>query len=632
MADAFNIDLSALQAFQQAIAVTSNNVANASTPGYDAESIELSAAAPQQDGGTLIGSGVVIDGVTRAFSQTATNQLNSSQASLGSLNALQNYASQVDNLFGTTVGGLSTALQSYYSAWSTVADDPTSGSAREALLGAAQSLATNFNTTSGQLDQLNTAVNSGITSDVQQINSLASSIASLNTQIVGASASGTGQTPNELLDQRDQLVSQLSSLVGVTTSTNSDGSINVFIGSGQPLVIESSTTTLTTTPNPFNASELEIASAATPGQSISNLITSGNLGGLLAARTQVIEPALNQLGQIATAVAQTANTQQGEGLDLYGQLGSALFSVGAPVATASSANTGTASASVSLSNLGALTADNYLLTYSGGAYSLTDETTGASVALSGTGTAANPLTAAGLSIVITGAPASGDQFLIQPTAQAASTFAVALTDPNGIAAAGALATSAADTNTGNATIGAASVVDAQNPNLLATTTITFTSPTTYSINGAGSYAYTAGGTISQNGWQVAISGTPAAGDVFTVSANTSGTGDNRNALSAAAEESVGVLGNGQTSIGNALSGLVTAVGSQVDQINTAQSAQSAVNTQAQQQVQSISGVDLDTEAANLVQWQQAYQASAQALSIANSLFTYMLDSINGTYS
>ncbi|HLW22980.1 MAG TPA: flagellar hook-associated protein FlgK [Steroidobacteraceae bacterium] len=628
MANAFGIDLSALQAFQQAITVTSNNVANANTPGYDVESIQLSSAPPQANGlGLNVGAGVVVDGVTRAYSQTAANQLNSTQAGLGSVNALQSYASQIDNLFGTTAGGLSTALQSYYNAWSTVSNAPSSGAAREALLGAAQSLATNINTSGAQLQQLDTSINTGITSDVQQINSYASSIASLNQQIVTASASGKGQSPNELLDQRDQLVSKLASLVGVTTSTNSDGSLNVFIGTGQPLVLENSTTTLKTIANPFNASQLEIASSDSNGNSISSSITSGDLGGLLAARSQVVNPALNQLGQIATAVAVTSNAQQGKGLDLNGQLGGALFSIAAPLANASVANQGNASLDVAVANVGALTADNYQLSYSGSAYTLTDLSTGASVALAGAGTAANPFTAAGLSIVVSGAPAAGDAFLIQPTAQAPGSLSVALSDPNGIAAAGALATSAADTNTGTARIGSASVIDPTNPNLLASTTLKFTSPTTYSINGAGSFAYTSGGTISQDGWQVTISGVPAPGDTFTVASNVGATGDNSNALASANQQNQGVLGNGQTSIGGAVSTLVTAIGSQTQQLNTAQSAQSALNSQAQSAVQSASGVNLDTEAANLLQWQQAYQAAAQALTIANSLFTDLINSI-----
>ncbi|HUD86113.1 MAG TPA: flagellar hook-associated protein FlgK [Xanthobacteraceae bacterium] len=632
MSDAFGIDLSALQAFQQAIAVTSNNVANANTPGYDEESINLTSAAPQATGAAVeIGAGVNVAGVSRAYSQAAANQLNTSQSSLGQLTSLQNYTSQIDNLFGTTAGGLSTALQTYYNGWSTLADDPTSTAARQALLGDAQSLASTFQTNSTQLNDMNSDVNAGITADVQQINSIGASIASLNLQIESGTAAA-GQAPNELLDQRDQLVSSLSQLVGVTTSTGSDGSLNVFVGNGQPLVLQGVTTTLTTIPNQFNASQLEVSTSNSDGNSISGSITSGDLGGLLAARTQAIDPALNQLGQIATALAQSANSQQNSGLNLSGQLGANLFSVGAPQATASSQNTDGTQVSVSIGNIGALTADSYILGYNAGAYTLTDTTTGANVPLTGAGTAASPLTANGLSIVVSATPASGDQFLIQPTAQAAGSISVALTDPSGIAAAGALETSAADANTGSGAISGATVTDAANPNLLNTTTIKFLTPTTYSINGAGSFAYTSGANIPLNGWQTAITGAPAAGDVFTVQSNAGGTGDNTNALANANQQAQGLLSNGTTSVSGAVSELITGVGSQAEQINTAQTAQTAVNTQAQTNVSSVSGVNLDDEAANLLQWQQAYQASAQALTIANSLFTSLLDSVNGTFT
>jgi flagellar hook-associated protein 1 len=628
----FGIDLSALQAFQQAIEVTSNNVANASTPGYDEESIELDTALPQNAGGFAIGSGVDVAGVQRAYSQAAATQLNTSQSSLSQLTSLQNYTSQIDNLFGTTAGGLTTALQTYYSGWSAVADDPASAPAREALLGDANALAANLNSTSSQLQGLNSDVNTRITADVNQINSIGTQISNLNTQI--AQGTGSGQAPNQLLDQRDQLVSNLSQLVGVTTTSNTDGSINVYLGNGQPLVLDQNTYKLSTVPNQFNASQLEVASTASDGASISSSITSGDLGGLLSARTQAIDPALNQLGQIATAVAQTANTQQASGLDLNGQLGSALFSVGAPVATASSANTDGTTASATISSIGALTSDNYLLSYQGGAYTLTDATTGANVALTGAGTSTSPLTASsvGLSIVLSGTPASGDQFLIQPTAQAAATIGVALTDPSGLAAAGAIQTSASDTNTGSATIGAGTVLDAANPALLNTTTIQFLTPTTYSVNGAGSFAYTSGGNVDLNGWQVQISGTPAAGDTFTVQSNAGGTGDNTNALAAANQQTTGVLSNGTISLSGAVGALISGAGALAQQVNTAQTAQTAVNTQATTNVQSISGVNLDEEAANLMQWQQAYQASAQALSVANGLFTTFMDSINGTFS
>jgi flagellar hook-associated protein 1 FlgK len=449
---------------------------------------------------------------------------------------------------------------------------------------------------------------------------------------VGTAQDGN-QPPNELLDQRDQLVSNLSQLVGVSTTTDPNGALNVFVGNGQPLVLQGQTTSLTTVANQFNASQLEISTSTSNGNVISGSITSGDLGGLLSARSQVINPALNQLGQVATAFSQTVNSQQGDGLDLSGNLGANIFAVGTPLATASSKNTDavTAGVSVNANGLGALTADNYILSFQGGTPSLTDTTTGVSVTPTGAGTSANPYTANGVSIVLSGTPAASDQFLIQPTATAASSIDVVLTNPSQIAAAGAVKTAAAGTNTGAASISSGTVLDSTNANLLSPVTIAFTSPTTYTINGV-SNTYTSGGNISANGWQVQISGTPASGDTFTVTSNAGGTGDNRNALLAANAQNAGVLQNGTTSITGSVSALITGLGSQAQQINTAQTAQAAVNAQALSSVQSTSGVNLDEEAASLLQWQQAYQAAAQALTVGNSLFTTLIDSVNGTFS
>jgi flagellar hook-associated protein 1 len=633
VSDVFGISISALQAFQQAINVTSNNVANASTPGYDRETVNLTEAIPQSDGAATIGAGVVVSGINRAFSQAAANQLNTSQSSLGQLTALQNYSSQIDNLFGTTIGGLSTALQGFYGAFADVANNPTSTASRQALIGQAQSVASSFQNATGELNSLNTDVNSRITADVTQINSIAKAISTLNNQIVTGTAQDGGQQPNELLDQRDQLVSNLSQLVGISTTTDPNGALNVFVGNGQPLVLQGQVTSLTTVANQFNATQLEISTSATSAV-ISNNITSGDLGGLLAARTQVINPALNQLGQIATALSQTVNSQQAQGLDLSGKLGAPIFSVGAPLATGSSRNTDavTASVTVNANGLGALTANDYVLSFVGGTPKLTNTADGTSVTPAGAGTVASPYTAAGISIVLSGVPANGDQFLVQPTATAAGSLQVVLSNPSQIAAAGAIKTAAAGTNSGAAIISSGTVLDSTNPNLLSPVTIAFTSPTTYTINGGAPNAYTSGGNIAVNGWQVQINGAPANGDTFTVTSNAGGTGDNRNALIAANAQNVGVLQNGTTSITGGVSALVTGLGSQAQQINTAQTAQAAVNAQALSSVQSTSGVNLDEEAASLLQWQQAYQAAAQALTIGNSLFTTLIDSVNGTFS
>jgi flagellar hook-associated protein 1 FlgK len=634
MSDVFGISVSALQAFQNAINVTSNNVANASTPGYDRETVNLTEAVPQSNGTATIGAGVVVSGINRAFSQAEANQLNTSQSSLGQLNALQNYTNQIDNLFGTTVGGLSTALQSFYSAFSDVANNPTSTASRQALIGQAQSVAGSFQNASGELNSLNTDVNARITGDVTQINSIAKGISALNGQIVTATAQDGGQAPNELLDQRDQLVSNLSQLVGITTTTDPNGALNVFVGNGQPLVLQGQTTALTTVANQFNASRLEISDSATSAV-ISNNITSGDLGGLLAARAQVINPALNQLGQIATALSQTVNSQQAQGLDLSGNLGANIFSVSAPLATGSSHNTDAVSASVTVNanGLGALTANDYVLSFVGGTPKLTNTSDGTSVTPAGAGTVASPYTAAGISIVLSGAPANSDQFLIQPTATAAAGLNVVLSNPSQIAAAGAIKTAAAGANTGAASISAGTVLDSTNPLLLTPATITFANPpSSFSVNGGPPQAFTGGGNIDANGWQVQISGAPAAGDTFAISSNAGGTGDNRNALAAANQQNVGVLQNGTTSITGGISALITGLGSQAQQINTAQTAQAAVTAQALTSVQSTSGVNLDEEAASLLQWQQAYQAAAQALTIGNSLFTTLISSINGTFS
>jgi flagellar hook-associated protein 1 FlgK len=630
MSDVFGISVSALQAFQQAINVASNNVANASTPGYDRETVNLTEAIPQSNGAATIGAGVVVSGINRAYSQAAANQLNTSQSSLGQLNALQNYSNQIDNLFGTTVGGLSTALQNFYSAFSNVANNPTSTASRQALIGQAQSVASSFQNASGELNSLSVDVNSRITADVTQINSIAKAISTLNNQIVTGTAQDGGHPPNELLDQRDQLVSSLSQLVGISTTTDSNGALNVFIGNGQPLVLQGQTTALTTVANQFNATQLEI-STSTSSAVISNNITSGDLGGLLAARAQVINPALNQLGQIATALSQTVNSQQAAGLDLSGNLGANIFSVSAPLATGSSRNTDavTASVSVNANGLGALTANDYVLSFVGGTPKLTNTSDGTSVTPAGAGTVASPYIGAGISIVLSGAPANGDQFLVQPTATAAAGLKVVLSNPSQIAAAGAIKTAAAGANTGAAGISSGTVLNSADPLLLTPVTITFANPpSSFSVNGGPAVAYTSGGNIDVNGWQVQISGAPASGDIFTVHSNAGGTGDNRNALAAANQQNVGVLQNGTTSITGGISALITGLGSQAQQINTAQTAQAAVNAQAFTSVQSTSGVNLDEEAASLLQWQQAYQAAAHALAIGNSLFTTLIAAVN----
>ena len=628
MADVFGISVSALQAFQRAITVTGNNIANASTPGYSRQSVDLSSRPPQLYGSGWVGSGVDVVAVRRAFDQASVNQLNTSRSSLGQLDAYKIYTDQLDNLFSTTGGGITAATQRFFGAVSDVANHPTSAAARQSLLGQSQTLANTFQNASSQIDAINADINTRLSAGVAQINSYAQSIAQLNNQIVGSGGASLARAPNDLLDQRDRLITELSKLTALTTTTDANGAVNVYVGNGQGLVLQGDVNKLNVVSNEYNATRLEVAFAgAGTGSNISSLLTGGDVGGLLAARTQLVDPVRNQLGQLATAIAQTVNTQQGFGVDLNGALGKNLFSFTGPQTVASSGNAGGASVAASLSNLGALTAENYTLTYNVGAYTLRRISDGAVVPTTGAGTGASPLNADGLNLVISGAPANGDRFLIQPTANAAGSLGVALTNTSQIAAAGAVRTAAAGTNAGSGGISGGTVLDPTNAALFNTTTLTFTSATTYSVNGAGSFAYTPGGNINLNGWQVQISGAPAVGDTFSVQKNGGGSGDNRNALAIANIQNQGVLSNGTVSVTGALSSMVTGVGTQAQQTKFSQVAQTAIDTQAQQRVQSVSGVNLDEEAASLMQWQQAYQAAAQALKISSSLFQSLLSAL-----
>jgi flagellar hook-associated protein 1 FlgK len=318
------------------------------------------------------------------------------------------------------------------------------------------------------------------------------------------------------------------------------------------------------------------------------------------------------------------NAQHRAGIDLAGNFGTDLFSIGGVDTLRSSRNTGTGSIAVTRTNVSALTEGDYTLQRTGTGWSLRRADTGATVTLAGTGTVADPFTADGLSIVVSGAANTGDSFLIRPTRSATAGLAVLVSDPAKVAAAAPIRTSTAATNTGTGTINAGSVVDVTNPNLRNTTTIQFTSATTYSINGAGSFAYASGSPITVNGWQVQISGAPAVGDQFVISNNAGGTGDNRNAQALVDALGTKALDGGSASLTDATNRLVGSVGVLTRQAQASRDAQEVVHQEAVDARDSLSGVNLDEEAANLLRYQQAYQAAAQLISVASTLFDTLL--------
>jgi len=629
MADLLNTSVTGLLAFQNALNVTSNNVANASTPGYSVESPNFTAEPGESTGVGYYGTGVDVSTVTRSYSELLAGQMRTSQSSYSNFNTYATTASQVDDMLSDTTTGLNAQLQTFSNSLQTLADSPTTTASGTAVISAAQSLAQSVQSYSSQLSQTEQNVEGQIGSNVQQINTLATTIANLNTQI----ATG-GSTNNTLLDQRDEAIDTLSQYVSVNTATDSSGSMDVFIGNGQSLVSGDTAQTLTTIPSEYNPTENDVAlttaGSATP-LDITSSISGGSLGGLLSVRSQVINPTINSLGQISVGIASVVNQQQAAGLTQSGTAGQPLFAVGAPQVSPSTSNTGSATVSATVSDVSSLTADNYVLANNGGTWQLTDQSTDQSVAMGGTGTAADPFTAAGVSIVVNGTANSGDTFLVQPTAAAAAGFSVQLTSGKQIASASAVQSAAATTNTGTGTIAAATVTDPTNANLMASTSIVFSSPTTYQINGTGTtYTYTPGSAITANGWTTSISGTPATGDSFTVSSNVGNTSDNTNLFAMIDGLSSNSLDGGTTSLTGAASSLISQVGSQTQQAQSNASAQQAVNTSATDAVNNLSGVNLDEEAANMVKYQQAYQACAQLITASTTMFNTLISAVSTT--
>jgi len=633
MGDMLNTAVSGLLAFQQELDTTSNNISNANTPGYSRETTDLVSVPGPYIGDLSIGDGVQVSSVQRIYDQTVASQVVAATSAYNQLNTFSTQAAAVDNLLGSTTGGLSSQLQSLVTALQTVANSPTSSASRQAFLSQAQQLVSSLQNDDSSLQSLGSQTNTQLTSDASEVTSLGQSIATLNQQIM-ADTSQSSQAPGSLLDQRDQLINQLATYANVTTTQESDGTVNVYIGSGQTLVTGTTAASLTAIPNAYDPSQEDLALSSAAGPiDVTQQISGGTLGGLLQFRSQMLDPAANSLGQIAVVLSNAMNTQNESGLDQSGNLGGAIFAVGAPNVLPDSANTGNATVSATVSNANALTADNYILSYNGANWSLSNASSGASVTMTGNGTAANPFVADGLSLVVGAGAQAGDSYQIEPTSGAVAGMQVVMTDPSQLAAAAPLLTAAASTNTGTASIDQGSVAT-NGTWVRGNYTLSFTGPAAYQItNSAGAVvqngAYTSGAPITFNGITVAVSGAPATGDSFSINDNASGTGDNRNLTAMAGLLDQSLIG-GTTSINSAVNEMVTNIGIQTSQAQSGSTAQQAVLTDASNAQQSVSGVNLDEEAANLVQYQQAYQAAAQVINVSGTLFQSLLTAVQST--
>ncbi|MDX2464732.1 MAG: flagellar hook-associated protein FlgK [Porticoccus sp.] len=546
--DMLSTAVSGLQAFQRNLATTGHNITTANTEGYSRQTVELATRNPISSASGFIGTGVNVASIQRVYDQFLSAQVTSSNSTFNQLDTMQQLSSAVDDLLGDSESGLNPVLQSFFNAMQDVANNPTSTPSRQVLISEADTLASRFVSMDNVFSNLQENVNDQITAVTNEISGIAESIVGLNKSIVLETGASGGQPPNDLLDQRDLLVNQLAELVSVQTVTADDGSLNVFIGNGQTLVLGSTANTIGTVRNEYDPSQVEVSfSSSTINYSISKQISGGKLGGLLEFRDQILEPTQNSMGHIAIGLAATVNAQHQLGDDINGNPGGLFFNsivTSSPEVLPSSGNNpASGTVSVAISDTNNMQASDYRLNYDGATFSLlrlSDNT----VVDSGFAIADFPRAVAsdGLVLSLAGGVAAGDSFLVRPVHGGAADIDVAISSGADVAAA----------------------------------------------------------------------------------ASGSSLGDNSNALALAALQLQKVLAGGTETYQSAYASLVGSVGADTSQAISGANAQRTLLTRAIESEQSVSGVNLDEEAANLIKFQQAYQAAAQVISVSDDIFQTLL--------
>lgn len=641
----FGISITGLRAAQVGLATTGHNITNANTPGFNRQEIVQSTNVALPTGSGFIGQGTTVNTVKRIYSELLDRQLQAAQAQSSYLDTYSAQISQIDNMVADSTAGLSPALQDFFSSVHDVAVHPSDVASRQSMLSSSQAMVTRFQTLNQRLTEVRDGVNSQITSETGLISSYADQIAKLNHDIVVAQGS-SNQPPNDLLDQRDKLISDLNKEINVSVVKQTDGGYNIFMGQGQALVVGEQAFRLKASPSAEDPSRMDVAydSNGTTQFLPQGSLDGGALGGLLTFRSETLDKAQNELGRVAIGLAQNFNDQHRLGQDLNGNLGGYYFNVRGPTGASGQfavpsakvvANTQNNPASgapaVTLTDVGSVTTSDYRLAYNGATYTLTRLSDKATL-FSGVGL---PQTVDGLTIAAPASASANDSWLIQPTRDGAQDIGVAITDTAKIAAAAPIRTNATLANTGKGTISAGTVnpPPPPNANLQHNVTIAFIDPTHFSVTDnttatvlAASVLYDpiAGATASYNGWTVQLNGAAATGDTFTVGPNSGGGSDNRNALLLAGLQTQNKLAGGTATYQSAYAQMVSAVGVKARDIEVTGQAQASLVTQTLTTQQSLSGVNLDEEAANLMRYQQAYQASGKLMQIASTLFDTLL--------
>lgn len=635
MADLLRLGAGSLQNWQSALNTTGHNIANANTEGYSRQTVELGTSRALRFGFGYVGQGAEIVSIERASNSFVTSQVRNFTSSASQYETFVQFSSRVDDILANSQNSLSVSMERFFNAASDVAASPSTLPERQALIGEGDNLVARQQSFNDLLQDLNSEINSAIGLRVTEINGIASSISGINQLILNTNNSGG--TPNDLLDQRDRLVEKLSSKISTSVVEQNDGSFNVLIGKGQALVIGAVPTELEVRFNQFDSSRLEIGVKGLIGNDASQFVKGGELQGLLDFRSRVLNPAQTQLGVLALGIGETINAQHKVGVDLNGVLGGNIFAPIAISVAPEGFNAGTSGPVVTLTDASEVRASDYSLDYNGTQWQLTRLSDSTSVS------GAGPLVLDGMSVdVSAGVPVSGDSFRINPGHDAAVNFAMAISDPRKIAAASPVI---ADTPLANVGIGI--LTDLK---VAANNTLPLAAPISLTFNanagGAGIPGFDVVGgpggsilydpategagkafTFATQGVSFTLANTPQPGDSFTITNNTGAFGDNRNIVQIGELQYASTLNGGKNSYQEFYGGLVAQVGVISSQAGSNLTIENSLLNQATDYRDSISGVNLDEEAANLLRYQQAYQASAQMIKIADQLFQTLINSI-----
>ena len=624
MSAALNIGSRALNANLATLQVIGHNIANANTAGYSRQSVTMQTSGYQTLGGNYYGKGVEIGTVSRTHSAylTRESQLATSVAAADSerFSRMQ----QLEGLFPIGEDGLGAAINNMLNAWSDVASSPTNLSARVVVLARAEDLSARLRDTAGEIDSLAYSGRMQLDSSVTSINRLAQDIAKVNQRII--ENQGTTGEPNDLLDQRDALLGELSQYVQISTVAADDGSTSVFVAGSQPLVLGQRANSLTTVRDSIDTSRLHIGFVqGGTTQALDDASVGGQLGGLLSFLGQDLPQMQNLLGRMALALNTEMNTQHRLGVDLKGNAGADFFVPAAPSAgMPGGANTGSAELAATVSDATALKASDYEVRFDALGVNVVRLSDGVSTAFTSL-----PAELDGLRFDVTaGAANPGDSFRVRPFADAARNMQVAVGAPDRLASASPVQVTPGANNAGGMSIeGLYAVSPSVYP--IADVTLTFQADGSFTTSADPStvYTYTPGKAIEINGWSLTLRGSPAAGDSFTIGAALPGStpqnGGNAKAVLALRDQATfdGV------SMADGYSSLLSVLGTQVQGAKFATGYSSQVADSAENARAAVAGVNLDEEAARLLQFQQSYQAAAKFLQVAQSTFDTLLQTV-----